>query len=263
MFSNISYICKMNKNILYGFLIYIVMVGAAFFLAPLLTYLFLILGSLIAGFGYVLDVLLCLVLWWAGFEGGIGQTLMESIEVMSPTTAWLIFTGIVTIVFLIFLYRYWGKTLQQSEKAYYPYPSVNIDVERDFSPLIKDIIDDYRIGEITKELANRYIKIRFKQWLRKEYNVKNEKDIEAVWENKKWIIEIKESPKPAYPSGISPEGEMVLSLRADYEKGKKTMEEANKKIRMVIDIWAENNHHSKERADEMYEKFKVKPKKKK
>lgn len=92
----------MKDNIVYGFLFYIVIVGVAFLLAPLLTYLFLIIGALLAGVGFVLDVLLSIVLWWTDFEGGIGKMIMESVEVMSPTTAWLIFTGIVTIVFLFF-----------------------------------------------------------------------------------------------------------------------------------------------------------------
>ena len=73
MSQNISYICKMKDDIFYGFLFYIAIVGLAFLLAPLLTYLFLIIGALFAGVGFILDIIFSIVLWWAGYEGGIGE----------------------------------------------------------------------------------------------------------------------------------------------------------------------------------------------
>lgn len=249
----------MKDNIFYNFLFYIAIIGLAFLLAPLLTYLFLIIGALLAGVGFIIDIILSIVLWWAGYEGNVGETIMNWVDVMSPIAAWLIFTVFVTIIFAKSMLNSWSA-FEKEKNGYSHSRSITYaDVAGDFYTSIKDIVDNYKMGKMGKDAANLYIKVRFKRWLRKKYNVTNEKDAEACWENKKWIIETKikeSSPEPAYPPGISPEGEMVLSLRTDYKKGKKTMEEANKYIRVAINIWAENNH-CKERADEMYEKYKV------
>ncbi len=191
MSQNISYICKMKKeDIYYSIIFYIALVGVSFLLSPILTYLFLVLGVIVAGIGFVLDVILSIVLWWAGFEGGIGETIMHWVDVMSPITAWIVFSSIATIFFVVFWAKCWLEYEMPSEKESIPYPTVLMDVAADFCPLIKDIEENYKKGWISKEDANYQIEARFKEWIKEKYNIKDKRDAEGLWRSKKWLMTI-------------------------------------------------------------------------
>ncbi len=255
MSSNISYICKMKDNIVYGFLFYIVIVGVAFFLAPLLTYLFLIIGALLAGVGFVLDVLLSIVLWWTDFEGGIGKMIMESVEVMSPTTAWLIFTGIVTIIFGKMLIDCLPKDDTKENKK-----------ESNVYAIVKDIKRKAMAGAISTKEANKQIASAFQEWGRKlglsQQTIQDCYNEHSIQEASHTSPVTVEPPVEVYREQL-PLGMLVQPFRDDYRKGKMTMEEANDMIKTIVDNWVKNRNYIPEKADEMYEKFKVKPKKKK
>ncbi len=258
MSQNISYICKMKKeDIYYSIIFYIALAGISFLLAPILTYLFLIFGALIAGVGFILDVIFSILFWWAGFEGGIGTMIMDCVTVMSPTTAWLIFMGIVTIIFG----KIWVDCLPEDDAK-----EKEKEKESNVYVIVRDIRRKAMTGAISTKEANNQITSAFQKWGRRlglsQQIIQNCCKEYAIQEASYTSPATVNPPVEVYREQL-PLGMLVQPFRDDYKNGKITMEEANDMIKTIVDNWVKNRNYIPEKADEMYEKFKVKPKKKK
>jgi len=154
---------------------YFIVAGISFLLSPILAYLLFMVGLLLVGIGFIIDIILCLLLWWAGFEGGIGMALMHVIDVPSPLTAWIVFMVMWTALFLFFVVSI--STDFDFDYRKTPHTKVKIKkidrladkAKKELSPAIKELEEKYRNRQISKDEVVDSLYNDFNKWTSGHY----------------------------------------------------------------------------------------------